>query len=174
MYRPKVCDACHERPATVFTTSIVEGHATNSQLCDKCCKEFGPADSCGSVGEVREATCCFCGASARVGGTDAFAVVFGAEPQFRYKCLGCSQEFYRYLSTALAIVPANATQVDQDLAGELYEGFVVTEFVDYAERRLKASRAEYDAESMRRDQVLRAQTAPELNVPNPVFRVGDA
>ena len=113
MHRAKPCDACHERPATVFTTSIVDGNTKSAQLCDECCKEFGPANSWDSVSELREATCCFCGASASVGGTDAYAVIFGGEPRFRYKCFRCSQEFHRYLSTALAVVPAHATQEEQ-------------------------------------------------------------
>jgi hypothetical protein len=68
----------------------------------------------------------------------------------------------------------NGTWRTRDVAGDLDEGFDETEIVDYAVRRIKASQAEYDAESTRRTQVLRAQTAPELNLPDPVFRVGEA
>jgi hypothetical protein len=68
----------------------------------------------------------------------------------------------------------NGTWRTRDLAGDLDEGFDETEIVDYAKRRLKASQAEYDAESTRRTQLLRAQTPPELNLPDPVFRVGNS
>jgi hypothetical protein len=43
----------------------------------------------------------------------------------------------------------NGTWRTRDLAGELDEGFDETEVAHYVEQRLKASRAEYDAESMR-------------------------
>jgi hypothetical protein len=61
----------------------------------------------------------------------------------------------------------------RDLAGALEEGFSVSEVADYAERRLKAGRAEYDAESMRRNDVESAQKPPDLNLPEPVFWVGE-
>ena len=107
MRKPELCDACHQRPATVFTTSIVEDKAEVSQLCETCCKDFGPAGSWDAVNELREATGCFCEALASVGGTDACSAVFGGEPNVRYKCFACSHELHRYLFAALALVPTN-------------------------------------------------------------------
>jgi hypothetical protein len=105
--RQELCDACHDLPATVLTTSIVEGKAEVTRLCDACCKDLDPAGAWDSVKELREATCCFCGAVASVGGTDALSSVFGGEPRVGYKCFACSEELHRYMSAALALVPTN-------------------------------------------------------------------
>jgi hypothetical protein len=67
----------------------------------------------------------------------------------------------------------NGTWRTSDLV-ELDEGFDESAVANYVERRLKASRAEYDAESMRRIDAVGTQKPPDLNLPEPVFRIGEA
>ncbi len=80
----------------------------------------------------------------------------------------------------LAGVPAlritqllNGTWRTCDLV-ELDEGFSDTEVLDYVEWRLKASRADYDAESTRRCNEASAQSPRTFDLPDPVFRLGEA
>ncbi len=67
----------------------------------------------------------------------------------------------------------NGTWRTSDLV-ELDEGFDESAVANYVERRLKASRADYDAESMRRIDAVGTQKPPDLNLPDPVFRIGEA
>jgi protein-arginine kinase activator protein McsA len=97
-----LCEACHDRLATVSTTSISDGHAEVTRLCNTCCRQLLPEDFRVLVSGPREAHCCYCGALATVGAMDPCNVILGTDREMKFKCFDCSRELFRYLAAALS------------------------------------------------------------------------
>jgi protein-arginine kinase activator protein McsA len=55
-----LCERCNERQATVFCTSIIEGEASQRNLCQECFQNHCPAEFAQAMARL-EAGCSYCG-----------------------------------------------------------------------------------------------------------------
>ena len=120
----KVCDACHERPATHHT---FYGHTGQTRaLCMTCFEQIAPPaelESCRHSAEViRNGKCKWCGAPA-VGGTTGFSIPGVMEEEPDLWCEPCSRDLVEFGSRPENAIPdvdvedeARLDKVSQQLA----------------------------------------------------------
>ena len=60
----KLCDGCHERPATIHQTMYIGDTTQTQDLCQTCWEKLATADDLDSHRRFEEAKCGYCGAPA--------------------------------------------------------------------------------------------------------------
>ncbi len=106
----RLCDACHERPATAHICDGSTGETRD--LCDACLEASAPEEIRQSAAAVRTAHCQYCGGHPCAGGTDFFALAAGIQ-RTKYMCMPCTQEYLRYNLQELDRVPPGLSQAEQ-------------------------------------------------------------
>jgi protein-arginine kinase activator protein McsA len=110
-----LCDKCHERDATCHTTTIVDGVARTTDLCDRCFDATASPDVRELTENTRTARCQYCGGSPCSGGTDFYSLISGVK-QMRFMCVPCTQEYHRYTQQALQRARSGLSQQEQLVA----------------------------------------------------------
>jgi hypothetical protein len=90
----KLCDRCHERPATCHICHGNSAHEGES-LCRECFELSNPTVTSG-ITKVWEAGCQYCGGPPVIGGADPLATIGGIH-KLRCMCKPCSEEYHRFL-----------------------------------------------------------------------------
>jgi protein-arginine kinase activator protein McsA len=122
-----LCNACHEREATIHTTMCAPDGIKVTDLCSKC---FEASLVPGLAG----APCRYCGAQADIGLSDFLEVSAGIQ-RTQATCFACSQDRDDYLQKRLGTVPPDLAQGPQ-----LRQG--IEDFEAYMNRRVKERRSQ--------------------------------
>ena len=92
----KLCDNCHERPATCHICHGNSAHKSKS-LCRECFAASNPA-MVSEMTKALEAGCRYCGGPPEIGGGGFGLGEFsGIRNVISFKCKPCSEEYHRYL-----------------------------------------------------------------------------
>jgi hypothetical protein len=96
----KMCDRCHERPATCHICHGNSSHEGES-LCRECFELSNPTVTSG-ITKVWEAGCQYCGGPPAIGGGGFGLGVFsGIRSMPSCKCKPCAEEYYRFLQVKM-------------------------------------------------------------------------
>ena len=90
-----LCSICHQRPATVHLTTIVDGSQHRQDFCESCARSF---DLGAAANKVTGNSCDFCGAPA----------IKGAGPGGESWCQKCAESFGRIIQEVYAETPRPA------------------------------------------------------------------
>ncbi len=109
-----LCEKCHERKATVFTTQIVDGVSNTSQLCEECALATGilPWDA-ETAAAAKNASCTYCGGTPCVPCRNGLFKVLGIESE-NFACMNCHQEIVQFAFRQLKIKPGPAGDLPPD------------------------------------------------------------
>jgi protein-arginine kinase activator protein McsA len=107
-----LCDACHEREGTCHVTEVSDGVTQTRHLCSECFARLEPNDLRHLAAAAHDAKCQYCDAPANIGGSDPFAVIFGAH-RIRRLCFACSSEYSRYTQDSLTRIPTGLSREAQ-------------------------------------------------------------
>jgi protein-arginine kinase activator protein McsA len=89
-----LCDVCHEREATIHTTSNADEIQRN--LCNDCFEASRPAEA-RNFAEALQTGCRYCGGEMYVGGCH---LVAGVQSKWSSMCQSCAEEYFGFLRQA--------------------------------------------------------------------------
>jgi protein-arginine kinase activator protein McsA len=107
-----LCEKCHEREASCSSTSVNDGGATTTSMCEVCFASSGEPAERELFAAMKSARCRYCGGQACCGGTDSFEMSAEGQ-QMRFLCSRCADESYRYLEQRMEQVPHDLPQQEQ-------------------------------------------------------------
>jgi protein-arginine kinase activator protein McsA len=90
-----LCEKCHQREATVHTTTIAGDDVTNVNLCAQCSEGVAP-----DLASLLQAGCHYCGGAFHCSAPDLSARSSG-NPKLWVLCKRCAEEFYGFCSRRL-------------------------------------------------------------------------
>jgi protein-arginine kinase activator protein McsA len=107
-----LCDICHERDATIHTTTTRPEGVSDSHLCRECFHARGPIVGAQLV-EGAEKTCHYCGADCKLGGFGSQAVSI-LIPGAISCCRECGDDLQQYFAGHLS-----TASTEEDLTHDL-------------------------------------------------------
>ena len=90
-----LCETCHQREATVHTSTIAGDEITKVNLCVECSEEANPG-----LVSVFQSGCHYCGGACYCSAPDLSAKPSG-KPKLWALCERCAEEFYSFCSRRL-------------------------------------------------------------------------
>src|SRR4051812_10901687 len=83
-----LCEKCHEREATCHSTSVIEGVANSTELCEECLVSSAAPVAREFFAAAKTARCRYCGGLPCGGGMDSSEISTGGQ-QISFLCLRC-------------------------------------------------------------------------------------
>ncbi len=102
-----LCEKCHQREATVHTTTIVGDDATTVNLCAGCSEGVAP-----DLASALQAGCHYCGGAFYCSAPDLSGQPSG-NPKVWALCQRCAEEFYGFCSRRLPGIGSSTFMLQQ-------------------------------------------------------------
>lgn len=107
-----LCERCREREANCHSTTVIDGVASDTVLCDECFALSAETAASQLFAGLKTARCRYCGGVPCGGGMDSFEMSTGGQ-QLSFMCLRCMNEFGRYWQQQMEQVPQDLPQQEQ-------------------------------------------------------------